>query len=66
MYAAQKFNEIKKRDIPVIYGCVTTGDDWQFLKLKENTITFDNKRFYLNEVSNILGAFQYIVDKNYK
>jgi hypothetical protein len=61
MYAAQKFNEIKKRDIPVVYGCITTGEDWQFLKLEKNTVTFDNKRFYLNEIDRILGVFDVIV-----
>jgi hypothetical protein len=62
MYAAQKFNEIKKKNIPVIYGCVTTGEDWQFLKLEGNIITFDSKRYYLNEVNVILGVFKTIVD----
>jgi hypothetical protein len=61
MYAAQKFNEIKKRDIPIVYGCITTGEDWQFLKLEKNTVTFDNKRFYLNEIDRILGVFNVIV-----
>jgi hypothetical protein len=61
MYAAQKFNEMKKRDIPVIYGCITTGDDWQFLKLEGNIVTFDDKRFYLSEVGKILSIFNIIV-----
>lgn len=38
------------------YGCVTTGEDWQFLKLEQNIITFDNKRYYINEVEKILGV----------
>lgn len=63
MYAAQKFNELKNKPIKVIYGCVTTGDDWQFLKLEKNIVTFDNKRFYLSEVDKILGVFQLIVNQ---
>ncbi len=63
MYAAQKFNELKNKPIKVIYGCVTTGDDWQFLKLEKNIVTFDNKRFYLSEVDKILGVFQCIVNQ---
>lgn len=61
MYAAQKFNEIKKRDVPVIYGCITTGDDWQFLKLEGNIVTFHDSRLYLSEVDKILGVFDKIV-----
>ncbi len=63
MYASQKFNEMKQRNIPIIYGCITTGDDWQFLKLEKNIVTFDNKRFYLSEVDKILGVFQCIVNQ---
>jgi hypothetical protein len=61
MYAAQKFNEMRGKAIPVIYGCVTTGDDWQFLKLEKNTLTFHNKRLYFIEVDKILGVFDIIV-----
>jgi hypothetical protein len=61
MYAAQKFNEMKKLDIPVIYGCITTGEAWQFLKLEKNLVTFHNERLYLNQIDKILGVFDNII-----
>jgi len=59
MIGSQIFN---KGEINTIYGCVTTGEIWQFLKLEQNIITFDSKRYYINEVEKILGVLQYIVD----
>jgi hypothetical protein len=38
MLGAKIFNEKKGKPLDVVYGCVTTGDDWQFMKLKGNTI----------------------------
>jgi hypothetical protein len=66
MYAAQKFNEIHGKVIPVIYGCVTTGDDWQFLKLEKKILTFHDKRLYFIEVDRILGVFDIIVKGLFK
>ena len=66
MYASQKFNEIKKQAISTIYGCVTTGEAWQFIRLEDKAVVFHEKRLLLIDLDNILGAFQYIVDKNYK
>lgn len=62
MLGAQKFNEINQEPIHTIYGCVTTGEDWQFMKLVEKTIFFDETRYYLNELDKILGILQALVD----
>jgi hypothetical protein len=63
MYAAQLFNEKKGNTPNVIFGCITTGEDWQFLKLENKTITFDNGRYYLNQISAILGILKNIIEK---
>jgi hypothetical protein len=39
MVAAQIFNKNEGQEIPVIYGCVTSGKLWQFLKLVGNAVT---------------------------
>jgi len=44
-----------------IYGCVTTGEDWQFLKLEEQILYIDSDRYYINEVDKILGCLQSII-----
>jgi hypothetical protein len=64
MLGAQKFNEINQETINTIYGCVTTGEAWQFLKLTGNFICFDQKRYYLSELNQILGILQFLIDES--
>ncbi len=63
MYAASLFNKINNIDnIDCIYGCVTTADNWLFMKLLDKKLFIDKKKYYLSEVENILGVFQTIID----
>ena len=36
--------------VPHIYGAVTTGTTWRFLKLQEKTAYFDMDEYYLKEI----------------
>ncbi|MBD2005744.1 MULTISPECIES: hypothetical protein [Cyanophyceae] len=55
MVAAQLFNQRSGDPIESIYGAVTTGTDWKFLKLTDKTIWIDKRDYFINEVSQILG-----------
>jgi hypothetical protein len=55
MWAASLFNEGEGNDIPAIYGAVTSGNTWRFMKLKEQVIEIDLTEYYLSEVNKILG-----------
>lgn len=55
MVAAQIFNQRNGEAIESIYGAVTTGTDWKFLKLIDKTIWIDKRDYFINEVSLILG-----------
>src|SRR3990172_5913379 len=35
MLGAKIFNQNEKNEIDIIYGCVTTGEDWQFMRLED-------------------------------
>jgi len=61
MIGAQHFNQQEGNEIAEIYGCVTTGEDWQFLKLSDKTLIIDTVRYYLDHVENILGVLQKII-----
>ncbi|WP_333271763.1 MULTISPECIES: hypothetical protein [unclassified Microcoleus] len=56
MVAAQLFNQRSGEQIASIYGAVTTGTDWKFLKLTDCTVYIDKRDFFINEVSRILGV----------
>lgn len=62
MEGARLYNEKHKKNISVIWGCVTTGEIWQFLKLENQTAYVDIKRYQLVELPVILGILQTIID----
>jgi len=62
MYGAKIFNEKDNFPFSTIYGCVTTGDHWQFLKLENDLITIDTERYFYNNLPILLGVFQQIID----
>src|SRR5207249_9683112 len=61
MVAARRFNEEAGRSGAPIFGCVTTGETWQFLRLAEPSALLDRTRYYLDNVGGILGVLQAIV-----
>ncbi len=62
MLGAKMVNEKEGFDFPAIFGCVTTGDDWLFLKLEGNVIYTDIEKYYIDSLPLILGVFQRIID----
>ena len=55
MLAAQLFNEEEGNQIPIIYGAVTSGTVWRFLKLEGQIVSIDAIEYYLRDVGKILG-----------
>jgi hypothetical protein len=62
MVAAQLFNASKGRPIPVIYGSVTSGRLWQFLKLEEKNVTIDANEYQIIPVDRILGILKWMIE----
>lgn len=61
MVAADRFNRATGRGLPV-FGCVTTGEAWQFARLAGPEALLDHRRFYIDRVDLVLGAFRAIID----
>lgn len=55
MVAAQIFNQQESNEIKTIYGAVTTGVAWKFLKLERETLFIDLSDYYIKEVTKILA-----------
>jgi hypothetical protein len=64
MVAAQKFNRAGGQEISTIYGSVTTGTQWQFLKLTGQDLTIDVTEYPLNPINRILGILKWMVEGN--
>ncbi|MEM1124535.1 MAG: hypothetical protein AAGJ18_29120 [Bacteroidota bacterium] len=60
MLGAQIFNANAGQPIDVIWGCSTTAGEWKFLKLIDKTLYIDVNSFYLNQLDQLLGAFNAI------
>jgi hypothetical protein len=61
MVAMQKFNEAKGKPISVIYGSVSNGTQWRFLKLEEKIVSIDLNDYALLPVEEILGMLVWMV-----
>ncbi|HEY9809653.1 MAG TPA: hypothetical protein V6D13_09945 [Halomicronema sp.] len=64
MVAAQKFNELKGNQISAIYGCISSGTQWRFLKLEGQTVTIDLNDYPLFPIEQILGFLVWMVEQN--
>ncbi|MEM9163605.1 MAG: hypothetical protein AAGC54_11130 [Cyanobacteria bacterium P01_F01_bin.4] len=62
MYAAQLFNEQEGQHIPQIYGTVTTGTNWKFLKLAGKTAVVDRDEYSLREIDRLMGILVHMVE----
>ncbi len=62
LVGAKIFNERKGTPLEKLYGCATTGDDWLFIELVGNDLFLDTQKYYLGELDELLGIFQFIID----
>jgi hypothetical protein len=63
MIAAQRFNEQRQQPIPIIYGAISSGTQWRFLKLEAQTVTIDLRDYPLPPVEQILGFLVWMVQE---
>ncbi|MCU0339124.1 MAG: hypothetical protein MUE30_04515 [Spirosomaceae bacterium] len=66
MIAAQIFNERKGNPIPTIFGVVTTGANWSFLKLTGKKVCIEITEIQLESVELIFGVLMDIIQQNQK
>ncbi|GAB1538901.1 hypothetical protein NUACC21_15650 [Scytonema sp. NUACC21] len=61
MIAAQRFNEARGQSLKTVYGCVSSGTQWRFLKLEEQTVTIDLMDYPLPPIESILSFLVWMV-----
>lgn len=62
MIGAKLFNENEGHAAKVIYGCATIGEVWRLMRLENDYLFLDKKHYYLNNIGELLGALQRIID----
>ena len=55
-------NERNKIEPAMLFGCVTTGEIWQFIRLENNVAYIDKHRYYLTDLTELLGGLQAVID----
>lgn len=55
LVASQQFNVREGNQLPAVYGAVTTGNMWRFLKLQEQTLYVDRPEYYIDRIGTILA-----------
>ena len=62
MVAADIYNRQDGKEVPFVYGAVTTGHAWKFLKLEKNQIFIDIEDYYIKNPSKIVGIFVHMIN----
>ena len=60
MFAAQIFNQSEEA---IVYGCVTTGTGWKFLKLQGGVASIDVTEYAIPPVNQVLGILVWMVQQ---
>ena len=55
MVAAQQFNHGRNTTMEAIYGVVTTGSAWKFLRLTVTSVVVDATEYHISQVEQIVG-----------
>ena len=63
MVAAQRFNAEEGNDIAHIYGTITSGIDWLFLKLDGKQLYIDMNAYQIAQCDKILGILSSMVEQ---
>jgi hypothetical protein len=63
MFAAYLFNEKEGLILPNIYGVVTTGNTWKFLKYELNTVYIDVPEYHVTNINKIVGILVNMVNQ---
>lgn len=61
MVAAREFNQRAKTPQPAIYGAVTTGAAWKFLRLAGTALTLDRREYFIAELGRIMGILAHLL-----
>ena len=58
MLGARYFNEREGGDVNVVYGAVTSGTAWRFLRMDGSMVALDQKEYYIAQIPQLLGVLR--------
>ncbi|MBV6626940.1 MAG: hypothetical protein KI793_29045 [Rivularia sp. (in: Bacteria)] len=61
MVAAQKLN-VKQDESLTVYGSITNGNIWNFLRLEEDIVTIDFTEYSISPIEELLGILVWMIE----
>jgi len=61
MVAAQTLNQ-RQNNNQTIYGSVTTGTNWKFMKLFDKVVEVDPNEYFLNNIGKLMGILRSFIE----
>ena len=61
MVAAQQFNREQENIIPTVFGVVTTGSLWKFMRLAASHVLVDETEYHISQPEKIIGILMEMV-----
>ena len=58
---AQRYNRRHNAPADPMYGCITTGSLWRFIRLSGTTLTHDQTEYTIQQADKLLGILTHIV-----
>jgi len=56
MVAIREFNEQDKTPVPAVYGAVSSGSAWRFLRLTGAVLAIDRREYHSEDAASLLGV----------
>lgn len=66
MWAAWLYNQNQGRPLLNIYGAVTSGSLWNFIRLSEKKVWIDADEYHISNIAKIIGIFLSIIEMSRK
>jgi len=63
MVASQQFNDREHNSLGKIYGAITTGNAWKFMKLENKCVYIDRKEYHIENIEKIMGILLAMIDQ---
>ena len=62
LVGAAKYNEMDGKNIPYLYGGITDGVKWNFIKLEGLNLVVDERDVVFSDMALVLGIIQFFLD----
>lgn len=62
MLGAQILNQRQENNHRMIYGSVTTGTNWKFMRLFDTIVEIDPNEYFLNNIGKLMGILRSFIE----